>query len=118
MKIAGVDFNVSDQYGWTALMCASYAGHLHIVKYLLSMGVDISKRLVYHCFLIFIRLLDHSKFQKCSACPNWFIGIRRVVESTKMIRVHIGFAASYFLESYTEVIPVWLQFDKSSLQLS
>ncbi|VDK88646.1 unnamed protein product [Onchocerca ochengi] len=40
----GMDINVSDQYGWTALMCASYAGHLHIVKYLLSMGVDVSKR--------------------------------------------------------------------------
>ncbi|KAL3993822.1 Ankyrin repeats (many copies) family protein [Acanthocheilonema viteae] len=40
----GMDINISDQYGWTALMCASYAGHLHIVKYLLSMGVDISKR--------------------------------------------------------------------------
>ncbi|VBB26775.1 unnamed protein product [Acanthocheilonema viteae] len=44
MKTAGMDINISDQYGWTALMCASYAGHLHIVKYLLSMGVDISKR--------------------------------------------------------------------------
>ncbi|KAK6102886.1 Ankyrin repeats (3 copies) family protein [Brugia pahangi] len=40
----GMDTNVSDQYGWTALMCASYAGHLHIVKYLLSVGVNISKR--------------------------------------------------------------------------
>ncbi|OZC07699.1 hypothetical protein X798_05335 [Onchocerca flexuosa] len=40
----GMDINVSDQYGWTALMCASYAGHLHIVKYLLSLGVDVSKR--------------------------------------------------------------------------
>ncbi|MCP9262227.1 hypothetical protein DINM_005511 [Dirofilaria immitis] len=40
----GMDINVSDQYGWTALMCASYAGHLHIVKYLLSVGADISKR--------------------------------------------------------------------------
>lgn len=47
MKTAGMDINVSDQYGWTALMCASYAGHLHIVKYLLSMGVDVSKRFVY-----------------------------------------------------------------------
>lgn len=40
----GLDINVLDQYDWTPLMCASYAGHLHIVKYLLSKGADITKR--------------------------------------------------------------------------
>lgn len=30
-----VDLNVQDSYGWTALMCASQAGHLEVVEYLL-----------------------------------------------------------------------------------
>lgn len=33
-----VDSNVSDQFGWTAVMCAAYSGHKDIVRYLLSIG--------------------------------------------------------------------------------
>ena len=32
----GVDVNVCDAYGWTALMCASHAGHLPVIQYLVS----------------------------------------------------------------------------------
>lgn len=33
-----IDINVCDQYSWTALMCASHDGQIHIVKYLLEKG--------------------------------------------------------------------------------
>lgn len=33
-----VDINVCDQFSWTALMCASQSGQIHIVKYLLEKG--------------------------------------------------------------------------------
>lgn len=33
-----VDINVCDQFCWTALMCASHSGQLHIVKFLLEKG--------------------------------------------------------------------------------
>ena len=33
-----IDINVCDQYSWTALMCASHDGQIHIVKYLLENG--------------------------------------------------------------------------------
>lgn len=33
-----VDVNVCDQFSWTALMCASHGGQIHIVKYLLEKG--------------------------------------------------------------------------------
>lgn len=36
----GVPLNYQDEFGWTALMCASYGGHIEIAKYLLSIGVD------------------------------------------------------------------------------
>lgn len=33
-----VDINACDQFSWTALMCASHGGQIHIVKYLLEKG--------------------------------------------------------------------------------
>jgi hypothetical protein len=36
--------NVTDQYGWTALMSAACAGALEVVKFLISCGADISLR--------------------------------------------------------------------------
>ena len=33
-----IDINVCDQYSWTALMCASRDGQIHIVEYLLQKG--------------------------------------------------------------------------------
>ena len=33
-----VDINACDQFSWTALMCASHGGQVHIVKYLLEKG--------------------------------------------------------------------------------
>ena len=36
----GVNVNHSDGYGWTALMCASFAGHEDVVKYLLEHGAN------------------------------------------------------------------------------
>ena len=33
-----VDINACDQFSWTALMCASHEGQIHIVKYLLEKG--------------------------------------------------------------------------------
>lgn len=35
-----IDLNFQDQYGWTALMCASVGKHKHVVKYLLANGAD------------------------------------------------------------------------------
>ena len=34
------DINVVDNFNWTLLMCASHAGHMTIVKYLLDHGAD------------------------------------------------------------------------------
>jgi len=34
----GIDINVCDQFSWTALMCASHSGQVHVVKYLLKKG--------------------------------------------------------------------------------
>jgi hypothetical protein len=36
--------NVTDQYGWTALMSAACAGALEVVKFLISRGADVSLR--------------------------------------------------------------------------
>lgn len=36
--------NVTDQYGWTALMSAACAGALEVVKFLISRGADVSVR--------------------------------------------------------------------------
>ena len=33
--------NVTDHYGWNALMCAAAGGHLDVVKYLISKGVSV-----------------------------------------------------------------------------
>ena len=33
-----IDINVCDQYSWTAVMCASHDGQIHVVKYLLEKG--------------------------------------------------------------------------------
>lgn len=35
---SSIDINVCDQYSWTALMCASHDGQIHIVRYLLEKG--------------------------------------------------------------------------------
>ena len=35
-----VDIDVCDQFSWTALMCASHSGQVHVVKYLLEKGAD------------------------------------------------------------------------------
>ena len=40
----GVDVNVHDAYGWTALMCASHTGHLPVVQYLLDSGAQLTVR--------------------------------------------------------------------------
>ena len=38
----GINLNVADRYGWTALMCSSQAGALDVVKYLVERGADLS----------------------------------------------------------------------------
>ena len=38
----GVDVNVCDAYGWTALMCASHAGHLPVIQYLVNHGAHMT----------------------------------------------------------------------------
>ena len=38
----GVDVNVCDAYGWTALMCASHAGHLPVIQYLVNHSARMS----------------------------------------------------------------------------
>ena len=35
-----IDIDVCDQFSWTALMCASHSGQVHVVKYLLEKGAD------------------------------------------------------------------------------
>ncbi|KAJ7372628.1 G patch domain and ankyrin repeat-containing protein 1 [Desmophyllum pertusum] len=35
-----IDINACDQFSWTALMCASHGGQIHIVKYLLEKGAS------------------------------------------------------------------------------
>ena len=40
----GVNVNVHDAYGWTALMCASHTGHLPVVRYLLDRGARLTAR--------------------------------------------------------------------------
>ena len=40
----GVDVNVHDAYGWTALMCASHTGHLPVVQYLVDSGARLTVR--------------------------------------------------------------------------
>ena len=37
---SGSDVNARDEFGWTALMYASYAGHLEVVRILLRYGAD------------------------------------------------------------------------------
>ncbi|KAG2462063.1 GPAN1 protein, partial [Polypterus senegalus] len=34
----GVDINFKDDFFWTAVMCSAYAGHYHVVQYLLQAG--------------------------------------------------------------------------------
>lgn len=38
----GVSVDSQDRYGWTALMCAAHNSQFEVVKYLLSIGADIS----------------------------------------------------------------------------
>ncbi|MFH4974568.1 hypothetical protein AB6A40_001277 [Gnathostoma spinigerum] len=38
VSLGKADLNVCDDYGWTPLMCASAAGKIHMVKYLLQNG--------------------------------------------------------------------------------
>ena len=38
------DINATDQFHWTLLMCASHAGHIHIVEYLLASGAGVGWR--------------------------------------------------------------------------
>ena len=38
------DVNATDQFHWTLLMCASHAGHMHIVEYLLATGARVGWR--------------------------------------------------------------------------
>lgn len=40
----GVDVNVHDAYGWTALMCASHTGHLPVIQYLVNSGARLTVR--------------------------------------------------------------------------
>ncbi|VDN07484.1 unnamed protein product [Thelazia callipaeda] len=42
--VIGMNIDISDQYGWTTLMCASFTGHLNVIKYLLSLGADVGKK--------------------------------------------------------------------------
>ena len=37
---AGVDMDAADRYGWTAVMCASHAGHERVVRCLLDAGAN------------------------------------------------------------------------------
>ena len=37
LKSGSVDLNCTDSFGWTPLMCASFGGHIDVVKFLLSL---------------------------------------------------------------------------------
>ena len=39
-----MDLEMTDQYGWSALMCASAAGALEVVDYLLKQGANTEKQ--------------------------------------------------------------------------
>uniref|UniRef100_A0A5S6Q686 G-patch domain-containing protein n=1 Tax=Trichuris muris TaxID=70415 RepID=A0A5S6Q686_TRIMR len=44
MGSGAIDINFVDDFGWSALMCASYGGHLRTVAFLLRNGADASLR--------------------------------------------------------------------------
>lgn len=42
--LRGADIQAEDMDNWTALLCATKAGHIEIVLYLLDHGADIEHR--------------------------------------------------------------------------
>ena len=37
----GMDINIQDSYGWTAVMCAAHAGHAELLQFLLEKGANV-----------------------------------------------------------------------------
>ena len=37
----GIDINIQDSYGWTAVMCAAHAGHAELLQFLLENGANV-----------------------------------------------------------------------------
>ncbi|CAJ0586994.1 unnamed protein product, partial [Mesorhabditis spiculigera] len=83
---SGAPIDCTDGYGWTALMCASFAGHIETAKLLFNYGADLSARNSQHQ-----SAFDLAASKKRRDILKLLIGIEENVAREKQQKKTVGY---------------------------